>query len=402
VTAWTILTHLLERGHDVSVCALQDPEHYDPTGAGLDARAEAVRELGAEVVPVLSRATDFFRTRPRGAADRFRRAWRPSDEELFPNLVDRDAMHAAVRSTGADIAFVYHYESLAASRGLALPRFAVVGDPPYLSALYRFREAMPSLRALRGVVRLQAMARRQPPLIVRLLEECDASGAFAAHHAKDLRRRGARSCEYMRTPVPDPGPVVRTPAAKPRLLLVGHLKGVVTLEGLTLFARHVLPRLERELGPDAFEVRIAGGYEPPPELRPLLERESVRFLGHVEDAAEEFRSAHVLLVPNSISLGIRVRVITGFSYGCCVVTHRANTLGIPELDDGRNALVGDTPEDLARAVVRVLADADLRGRLERGARETYERWFAPPVAAGRIEATLARIAPAASAAPTRP
>ena len=392
MTAWTILTHLLERGHEVAVVALQDPEHYDPTGAGLGARAGAVRALGADVVPVVSRATDFFRTRPRGLRNRFRRAWRPSDAELLPNLVDRDAMHAAVRATGADVAFVYHFEALAASRDLPIPRFAVVGDPPWLSLTYRLREAMPSLRALRGIVRLQAMVRRQPALVVRLLNECDASGAFAAHHAAELRRRGARGCEYMRTPVPDPGPVVRTLDAKPRLLLVGHMKGVVTLEGLTLFAREVLPQVERELGADGFEVRIAGGYEPPRELRLLLDRPSVRFLGHVEDAADEFRSAHALVVPNSIPLGIRVRVITGFSHGCCIVTHDANAYGIPELRHEENALLGSSAAELAAAVVGAVRDRELARRLRRGARETYERFFTPAVAGGALADTLERIA----------
>jgi glycosyltransferase involved in cell wall biosynthesis len=118
----------------------------------------------------------------------------------------------------------------------------------------------------------------------------------------------------------------------------------------------------------------------------------VRLLGHVEGAEDEFRRAHVLLVPNSISLGIRVRVVTGLSFGSCVVSHRANTLGIPELEHVRNALVGGSAAELASHVLRTLDDAALRQELGEGARETYERHFAPPAAVGEIESTLARIA----------
>jgi glycosyltransferase involved in cell wall biosynthesis len=394
VTAWTITSELLAQGHDVSVCVLNDAELYDPTAVDVAERVERVRALGADVIPVVSGSASFFRNLPRGVLQRVRRAWRPLDAELAPNLVDVDAVRRAVEETDADAVFAYHFQMLAASRTVRRPRFAAVGDPPHLSALFRFREQLPSPRALRGAIWLQAQTRHQPGVYVRLLNECQASGAFAAHHAEWLRGRGAHGCRYLHTPVPDPGP---PPAAgggaeRPTILLVGHMKGVVTLEGLRLFANGILPRLERELGVDGFEVRIAGGYDPPADLARALDRPSVRLLGHVEGAEEEFRRAHVLLVPNSITLGIRVRVVTGFSFGSCIVSHRANVLGIPELEPGRNALIGRSPDELAGHVLRALGDAQLRRTLGTRSRETYERHFAPRVSVGEIAATLERIA----------
>jgi glycosyltransferase involved in cell wall biosynthesis len=393
VTAWTVMTHLLSDGHEVAIVALRDPEQYDSTNTSEEERVAAVRGRGADVVQLVSGSTAYFRSRPRGLGARIRRAWRPRDEELYPHLVDREAVRDAVAELDPDVAFVYHFEALAASRDLELPRFAAMGDPPHLSALYRFRDELPRARAFRRVVRLQAQLRHQPRLLVRLLNECDACGAFAAQHAAWLQREGAAGCEYLRTPIPDPGPVRRRPRPEsPRILLVGHLKGIVTLDGMRIFAREVLPRLEAALGDDGFEARVVGGYDPPLELARALDRPSVRLLGHVENPADELASASVLLVPNSISLGVRIRILTGWSYGCCVVSHRANTLGIPELVHGRNALLADSGRDLAPAVLQALADDELRGRLEEGARRTYEEAFAPPVAARRIAETLERIA----------
>jgi glycosyltransferase involved in cell wall biosynthesis len=373
---------------------LVDPELYDPTGVGTEERVERVREAGADVVLVPSQSAAYFRSLPRAAAHRLRRSWHPSDEELYPNLVDAPAVGRIVDELAPDAALVYHFEMLAASRGLSAPRFAAVGDPPHLSASHRFREQLPSPRALRGVVRLQAQLRHQPGLLVRFLNECEAAGAFAAHHAEWLRRRGAAGCRYLHTPVPDPGPPTATggTAERPTILLVGHMKGVVTLEGLRLFANGILPRLERELGADGFDVRIAGGYDPPADLARALDRPSVRMLGHVEGAEDEFRAAHVLVVPNSIELGIRVRVVTGFSFGSCIVSHDANARGIPELQHGRSALLGDSPDALALEVLRALRDADLRQTLGAGARETYERHFTPAVAVGELAETLERVA----------
>jgi glycosyltransferase involved in cell wall biosynthesis len=174
----------------------------------------------------------------------------------------------------------------------------------------------------------------------------------------------------------------------------------VTLDGLRIFTEEVLPRLEAELGPDGFEARIIGGYEPPADLARSLARPSVTLLGHVEDPAAEFRSATVMLVPNSIPLGVRVRILTGFSHGTCIVSHRANVYGIPELAHGWNSLMAADGSELARRVLDAIGNAPLRRSLEHGARVTYERSFAPPVAAGRIAEVLAQIAPARAAAAT--
>lgn len=73
-----------------------------------------------------------------------------------------------------------------------------------------------------------------------------------------------------------------------------------------------------------------------------------------------------MIVPTNIPLGIRVRVVTAWSFGCPIVAHRANAAGIPEMQDGENALLADTDAELADAVSRALGDEALRGNF-RGA-----------------------------------
>jgi glycosyltransferase involved in cell wall biosynthesis len=145
-------------------------------------------------------------------------------------------------------------------------------------------------------------------------------------------------------------------------------------------------------------VRIAGGYDPPPDLARALDVPCVTRLGHVEGADEEFRRAHALLVPNAIPLGIRVRIVTGWSLGSCVVSHEANARGIPELEHERNALLAASGPGLADAVLRVVRGPELRRGLEAGGRSTYERAFAPPVAAGEIASMLEGLVPARASA----
>jgi glycosyltransferase involved in cell wall biosynthesis len=394
ITLALIAAALNDRGHEVGVCPIVYPEYVTPDGSDHERQVEIAASLGYEVEPVLSHA---WRQRPvdRSARARLRRAWRPEPEELYPQLRDAAAVRDAIERLAPDAVFVYGFTALAASSRLEVPRFAATSDPPHESlrgrTFRRWRQQPSPLRIAREAVSLQAALRAYPRLDARLLRECEAVGAFGRHHAESLRRAGI-PCDYYRTPIADPGPSAAPPAnERPRLLLIGHLRGTATLDGLRVF-RAMLPHLERALGRDGFEARIVGGYDPPPELRQLFEHPAVRFAGFVDDVDAEFREANVLVVPVSIRLGVRVRVLTGFSHGSCIVTHEANAFGIPELAHGRNALLGSSAAELAAQVARALREPELAARLRRGARETYERFFTPSVAGAALGETLERIA----------
>jgi len=389
LTNWTLASYFLARGHEVGVVAVHAESYADPDGRSAEERLAALRALGAEVRPVLAARQ---KRRPLR-----QRVLRPPAEELFPNLVDAPAVRAAVEELAPDAAFVYHWDGLAASRGLRgrVPRLGVVVDLPHLPSLYRFRHERKRLdrQTVARLLLLQASLRRQPRLAAQLLDECEAAGDFAAHHAEWLRRHGVPGCEYLRTPVPDPGPPERRESRA--VLLIGHLRGTSTLDGLALFARDVLPQL-----PEDVEVRIAGGWKPPPDLARELARPNVSFLGHLARPDDEFRSAAALVVPTAVPLGARVRILSAFSFACPVVAHVSNTLGIPELVNSENALLGRTGAELAAATVRLVEKPELRARIGAAGRETYERCFSPPVAAGRLEELLAEIAGAGARAPS--
>ena len=394
ITLALIAEALRQRGHDVSLCPIVYPEYVTPDGADHERQLATAEALGYDIEPVIS---DAWRQSPpaRTARARARRVWRPPAVELYPTLRDADATRAAVDRLRPDAVLVYGFEALAASARLASPRFAATSDPPHL-ALWertrrRWRERRNPVTILREAVGVQAKLRAHPPLALELLRDCQAVGAFGYHHAEWLRSLGL-DCGYYHTPIADPGPPTKHGQNDPpRILLIGHLRGTATLDGLRFF-REMLPHLEGRLGAEGFEARIVGGYEPPPELADLLEHPAVRFVGFVDDVEAEFRNADVLLVPVSVRLGVRVRVLTGFSYGGCVVTHEANAHGIPELAHGENALLANSPDRLANEVARALADPSMRDRLGSGARSTYERFFTPAVAGAELGSTLERIA----------
>lgn len=412
MTCWGIAKHLVDRGHRLTLCVLL--ESSDPFRT--PDRIEKLRALGATLHIVehdrfelwqrgVARGACSFRSRVSARAAAL--LGRPDLARYYPWAELRSEVAAIFERASPDVIFCYHFEALAAAHGLTIaPRMAGVGDLYHLPFYYRWKTA--SSRSLgsyiSGLNQLR-LRRIHQPLMLKMMGECDAKGAFAAHYAAWFRQHGLSDTRYLHTPIVDPfqgrwrsGPrpvLSNTEGArsgKPRILMIGDLPTTVTRSGMTLFAREVLPALERLLGSDGFEVHIVGGGELSPEQASALRRPSIKLRGRVDPPDGEFEAADLLLVPTPIDLGIRVRAVTSWAHGCPVVVHSANRAGIPEIEHERNALVADSGVGLAEQVARALADEHLRANLSVGGRQTYEAHFAPDIAGTEVRTELERIA----------
>ena len=234
---------------------------------------------------------------------------------------------------------------------------ALMSDPPGLSRSIRRRyEALPwGPDPRRTVVRLREKAylRKVDARLLELLRRFPSVGMFGAHHAEWALSNGV-SAWYAPSPIVDLGGpdwerrrAETTRSGVPRILMIGHLRGIATISGLQVFAESILPALTRELGPDGFEVHVVGGYDPPAAAGNAFDHPAVVRRGQIEPPDDEFLAADVLLVPTPLTTGPRSRIITGMTFGSCVVAHEANRLGIPELRHGENALLAADGPGLA-------------------------------------------------------
>jgi glycosyltransferase involved in cell wall biosynthesis len=375
IAAWTILEELRAAGHDVTAVLLPAPELLDES---VPPRLEAIRQLGIDVrlveIPPGSRPS---------RAEFVRSLLAPRDDELFPAGRARPQVREALAGEEAFLAF--GIEAIAATAGLDTPGLAVLSHPPGVSRRLRARYGRTSL-AERSF--LFHSDRRTSALLKRFA----SVGVFSEHHAAWARRHGVDAW-YAQYPMPDlAGPDWRErraagkPNPKPRILMIGHLRGIGTISGLHLFVPDILPRLS------GFDVRIAGGHDPPEEFRAALSSPPVQLVGSMEDPAEEFFRADVLLAPNPTTTGASARILSGLTFGCCVVAHTDSQVGIPELRDGENCLLAADGPGLAEATLRALGDPGLRERLGDAGRALYERSFSPPVAARRLVRELEELA----------
>ncbi len=170
------------------------------------------------------------------------------------------------------------------------------------------------------------------------------------------------------------------------LVFVGDMRYGPNVDGALYFAREVLPRI-RVQEPRARFVVV--GKEPPRSLRELSAlRPEIVVTGYVRDVREPVLAARAALVPLRYGSGTRLKVLEAFALERPLVATRLGAEGI-EARDGQHLLLADTPDELARAVLRVFAEPELGARLAAAARALVERDYAWPALAERMADVLA-------------
>ena len=89
---------------------------------------------------------------------------------------------------------------------------------------------------------------------------------------------------------------------------------------------------------------------------------------------EYMEGAGVFIVPLRSGGGMRVKIVEAWRWGLPVVSTRIGAEGI-EYVEGENILIADSAEAFAEAVVRVLTEPGLSGKLREGGRKWVEERY---------------------------
>ncbi len=166
------------------------------------------------------------------------------------------------------------------------------------------------------------------------------------------------------------------PATGPRdprlVVFTGNLGYFANIDAVCWFADRVLPLIWREM-PDV-RLRVAGA-RPSRRVLALGARDSrISVAGEVEHMHPTLASAQVAVAPMNAGSGQLLKVLEAMSTATPVVATSRALSGIDAID-GRHAIVGDTPEAFARAVVSLLADPRRAAEIGAAGRELVERLY---------------------------
>jgi glycosyltransferase involved in cell wall biosynthesis len=154
-------------------------------------------------------------------------------------------------------------------------------------------------------------------------------------------------------------------------VFVGALDYFANADGIARFAHEAFARVRAAL-PEA-RLRIVGR-RPGADVLALGEIPGVEVVGEVADVRPELWGAGVAVVPLRIAQGLQNKVLEALAAGVPVVSSGAAVRGIKGYP-GRHFLVAESAEDFADAVLRVLRDPELGGRLAAQGRALVEERY---------------------------
>jgi glycosyltransferase involved in cell wall biosynthesis len=371
--AWGLLRELA-RHHRVSLVSFSD-------GGPIDASRLARLEACCHSVDVVPRTA--FHGGPASRARLFSATPRAYAQAFSP------AMKALVRRAlpGHDVAVAlglwavpYLADETAVPVVFEEAELAIVRDE-YLSApgvLRRLRRGLTWWKYSRFVRRLcgraaqTTVASEQERTILRSIG-CDASRVTVVPNAVD-----AEDLDWPRPSAP-----------APRLIYAGSPTYAPNLDAVTWFAASALPIIQRSRPSTGFWVTGRAD-----ERAAACERESgVMFTGYLPDVRAAIAESAVCVVPLRIGGGTRLKILQAMALGTPVVSTTKGAEGL-DVTPGHDILIGDTADELAAHVLRLLDDPALATRLAHAARElvrTQYTW-------ARSGATLNGVIGAANAA----
>ncbi len=151
-------------------------------------------------------------------------------------------------------------------------------------------------------------------------------------------------------------PVQHSPDTNaPAMVFTGVMDYLPNQEAVRFFACQVLPLIRRAVPGARF---LIVGRNPSRKVRELAKLDGVEVTGYVPDVRTYLAQAQVSVAPFSIAAGIQSKILEALAFGLPVVaTPRAVQALAKEVADIIET--GETPEELAGHVVRLLRDSQL-------------------------------------------
>ncbi|MBU0705104.1 MAG: glycosyltransferase family 4 protein [Chloroflexi bacterium] len=166
--------------------------------------------------------------------------------------------------------------------------------------------------------------------------------------------------------------VVEREAEPNHILHIGTMYWPPNIDAVNWFIQRVYPIIRQQRPDVQFDVI---GSRPPAELLALNDAGlGVNVTGYVEDPTPYQRRAAAMIVPLLAGGGMRVKILNGLAEGIPIVSTTLGYEGI-EVTPGQDILAGDTPEEFAAQVLRLLNDSALGRELVANGRRLAEEKY---------------------------
>jgi glycosyltransferase involved in cell wall biosynthesis len=176
------------------------------------------------------------------------------------------------------------------------------------------------------------------------------------------------------------------PPKERSIVFLGGMDYQPNLDAVRYYREAILPAW-RALNLPEVPFHVIG--KTPDAVRREFAGKEIIFHGYVEDLATELCKHSVFLAPITHGTGIKTKVLDALGHKLAVVTTSKGIEGIG-VKHGEHCLVGDTPQELALHLQRLLADATLANELSTRGEAYVREHFSLSVIAARWREVLQR------------
>lgn len=168
---------------------------------------------------------------------------------------------------------------------------------------------------------------------------------------------------------------------EPRYLMFGNLSGLGYRSQWDFLFTEIYPRAKKIFGPGKFTIEIGGINRAPEWLDcEISKRPEIKWLGLIEDLESAMASAHATLVPLTVPVGNRTRIVTAQANRCLVIAHKNVSAGNPFLVNGFNCLLAESSSEFVSHMVKAYQDKNFAEIIKNNAEDFYMKTYATEVA----------------------
>ena len=171
-------------------------------------------------------------------------------------------------------------------------------------------------------------------------------------------------CEYFRP---------QNARIKPyRLVFTGSLDWLPNEDALVYFFNDIYPALKRKV--PGLNITVVGR-NPSQKLLRIAEREPrIHITGSVNDVRPYIAESEIFIVPLRIGGGTRLKILEAMAMGKPVISTSIGAEGL-DVEDGRNILLADMPEDFNRHIIELFQNNEKRSKLAKAGRKLVEEKY---------------------------
>lgn len=158
------------------------------------------------------------------------------------------------------------------------------------------------------------------------------------------------------------------------LLFIGWMRHHPNSDAMDFFLKQILPLISKVI-PDT-KLYVVGQHTPKNIVNYASLNQNIIFTGYVKDVKEYLYTCTIFICPLRIAGGTRLKILEAMAAGIPVVSTSIGAEGL-NITHNENILIADTPEEFAKATIKLLRNHKLRERIAHNARifvEENHQW----------------------------